>query len=57
MRRKLLLGLAFALIAQVAAAFAQEPAVGASTFAVETESSVDGKKKEIVAIVVPQRFF
>lgn len=30
MRRKLLLGLVFAVIAQVAAAFAQEPAVGAS---------------------------
>jgi len=30
MRRKLLLGLAFAVIAQVAAAFAQEPVVGAS---------------------------
>jgi polysaccharide export outer membrane protein len=30
MRRKLLLGLAFAVIAQVAAAFAQEPPVGAS---------------------------
>ncbi len=30
MRRKFLLGLAFAIIAQVAAAFAQEPAAGAS---------------------------
>jgi hypothetical protein len=30
MRRKFLLGLAFAIIAQVAAAFAQEPAGGAS---------------------------
>src|SRR5687768_18568666 len=29
MRRRFLLGLAFAVIAQVAAAFAQEPAVGA----------------------------
>jgi hypothetical protein len=50
MRRKFLLGLAFAIIAQVAAAFAQEPAAGASHIVSEVRTPG-------AYTIVPERLF
>jgi hypothetical protein len=50
MRRRFLLGLAFAIIAQVAAVFAQEPASGAS-------HRVGQVHTPATDTTVPERFF